>query len=96
MAQNNIETPELSESSKDMSLTQKEVVLWQNRMLPLMQKMIIGLTFFFFVASLSQLIYLHRSILSSPKIDIKKTLDGLATSDKNTFRKKQKLPDYKY
>jgi hypothetical protein len=39
-----------------------EELAWQLRLLPLMIRMIVGLTFFFFAASLGQLVYLHSVI----------------------------------
>jgi hypothetical protein len=43
---------------------------WQIRLLPLMSRMIVGLAFFFFLASLAQLIYLNRSIETVPITDL--------------------------
>ena len=42
---------------------------WQVRLLPLMSRMIIGLTVFFFAASLGQLIYLDRAVEHVPTTD---------------------------
>ena len=42
---------------------------WQVRLLPLMSRMIVGLTIFFFAASLAQLIYLDRTIEQVPSTD---------------------------
>jgi hypothetical protein len=42
---------------------------WQVRLLPLMSRMIVGLTVFFFAASLGQLIYLDRAIERVPATD---------------------------
>jgi len=43
---------------------------WQKRLLPLMKWMIIGLTFFFFVASFAQYYYLQQNIERAPKLNI--------------------------
>lgn len=43
---------------------------WQQRMLPLMAQMLIGLTAFFFVVSLVQLTYLHSTIRRAPEINL--------------------------
>src|SRR4051812_14321466 len=43
---------------------------WQVRLLPLMSRMIVGLTIFFFAASLGQLIYLDRTIERVPAVDL--------------------------
>jgi hypothetical protein len=43
---------------------------WQVRLLPLMSRMIVGLTIFFFAASLGQLLYLDRTIQRVPATDL--------------------------
>lgn len=43
---------------------------WQLRLLPLMSRMIVGLTVFFFVASLAQFVYLDRTIEHVPVTDL--------------------------
>lgn len=43
---------------------------WQNKMLPVMIRMLVGLTVFFFVASFLQLFYLHSKIDKSPQITL--------------------------
>ena len=45
---------------------------WQRRLLPVMIRMVVGLTFFFFAASLAQLIYLNRVIERVPQLDLTK------------------------
>ena len=44
--------------------------VWQQRMLPLMAQLLIGLTAFFFVVSLVQLTWLHLSIRKAPEISL--------------------------
>ena len=44
---------------------------WQLNMLPLMVRMLAGVTFFFFIASLGQLFYLHGKIENAPSLDPK-------------------------
>jgi hypothetical protein len=54
---------------------------WQERLLPLMSRLLIGVTLFFFLATFLQMSYLHWSILNSPAIDINPGADiVLATS----------------
>lgn len=66
---------ELQESSSpenqhtNPSLSSKGILLWQERLLPLMVRIIVGLTVFFFLASLGQLVYLHWNIQHGPKPD---------------------------
>lgn len=45
-----------------------EVRNWQTKMLPLMVRMVVGLTLFFFLATLVQLVYLHVNIKDSPEL----------------------------
>ena len=47
------------------------VSAWQQRLLPLMARMLIGLTVFFFLASFGQLFYLHSRIENAPTMDYK-------------------------
>ncbi len=49
-------------------------VKWQERLLPLMSHMVVGLTLFFFVASFAQLAYLHWSISRSPQMELGEAL----------------------
>ena len=43
---------------------------WSRRMVPLMTKMLVGLTIFFFLASAAQLSYLHYQITEGPDTDL--------------------------
>lgn len=43
---------------------------WQQRMLPIMVQMLVGLTAFFFVVSLVQLTYLHSTIQRAPEMSL--------------------------
>lgn len=45
----------------------KDLQQWQNRLLPLMVKMVVGLTLFFFIVTLVQLVYLHVNIKETPE-----------------------------
>jgi hypothetical protein len=50
---------------------------WQERLLPLMVRMTVGLTLFFIIASSIQLAFLHRAILRSPQLEIQSNLPTL-------------------
>ena len=69
---------QMSRPTQDTGRTQdsraEPSTAWQRRLLPLMVRMIVGLTVFFFVATLVQLVYLHWSIQSGPTVD---TVQGL-------------------
>lgn len=56
------------QSPQDGSATQPDRP-WQERLLPLMVRMIVGLTLFFFIASFVQLAYLHLTIQQAPRVD---------------------------
>ena len=47
-------------------LVAQDKTTWQNRLLPLMTWMLVGLTLFFFIASFVQLFYLHNRIDDAP------------------------------
>lgn len=49
---------------------EKPLLKWQERLLPTMEKILIGLTVFFFLATFLQMTYLHLSILRAPEINI--------------------------
>jgi len=84
-----------SEKSKTRSKTNPESdSLWQAKLLPLMSKMLIGLTIFFFLISLAQLTYLHWNIRQSPKLDLGKDLSTLGESTPLTFNQEFKLKQF--
>ncbi len=53
---------------------------WQKAMLPVMTKMLVALTIFFFLASAAQLVYLHWTILNSPDLDPQHILGPLSNN----------------
>ena len=59
---------------------------WQKKLLPLMSRMIIVLSAFFFLASLLQVIYLQQKITTTPQFDASEAISGLTqrpiTNDK--------------
>ena len=62
---------------------------WQNRLLPWMIRMVVGLTAFFFIASLAQLFYLHWEISTAPVLNpnfYEAMLDGLRPAAEKTLR----------
>ncbi|MCK4604419.1 MAG: hypothetical protein KAU41_06945 [Deltaproteobacteria bacterium] len=68
---------------------------WQERLLPLMSKMIVVLAVFFFLASLIQLIYLHISIEKEPKKEIAESFKGLSESSQLTFEENLETARFK-
>ena len=53
---------------------EKKRIQWQYKLLPLMIRMIVFLAIFFFIASLAQLIYLHKRIEQMPEIKMDQLL----------------------
>jgi hypothetical protein len=64
---------------------------WQNKLLPLMKRMIIYLTLFFFIASFGQLIYLQVSINTAPAININQPLSLLQSVNNINQEEKQSV-----
>jgi hypothetical protein len=62
-------TEEVVEAGPTPPPEERELTAWQEKLLPLMTYMLLGLTVFFFLASLGQLIFLHRSILRGTQIE---------------------------
>ena len=65
-----------SEASKNASrskLRKRTPSKWQERLLPTMNGLLIGLTIFFFLTTFGQMAYLHWSILQVPEIKINQT-----------------------
>ncbi|CAN5848114.1 hypothetical protein BH18ACI4_BH18ACI4_17250 [soil metagenome] len=58
----------------------REVVKWQNKLLPFMIIVLSTLTLFFFTASALQIYYLHNRIERSPLLDLNPALGGLETT----------------
>jgi hypothetical protein len=70
----------------------KEELRWQRSLLPLMIRMLVGLTVFFFLASLVQLYLLNQRIKETPQIDIEKYIapvNELAGQENISFAGKQ-------
>jgi hypothetical protein len=57
---------------------------WQQNLLPLMRRTLVGLTVFFFVASCLQLVYLNESVLKTPKADAHDALALLSVKPQST------------
>ena len=62
-----------------------ETLRWQRRLLPLMVRMIVSLTLFFFLASLAQLVFLHWSIIKAPELQLDTARISAAASAKADF-----------
>lgn len=65
----------------DRTRQAKRKTRWQERLLPTMNGLLIGLTVFFFLTTFAQMAYLHWSILQVPEINIDQTSgESLITS----------------
>lgn len=58
---------------------------WQERLLPTMNGLLIGLTIFFFLTTFGQMAYLHWSILQSPPVDINQEAGSALIDTAQTF-----------
>jgi hypothetical protein len=70
------------------------LVKWQLRLLPLMKGMVIWLTFFFFVTSFAQLIYLHFKIEKSSPIFIEKFLLTPSANESFSFQERLRAKQF--
>jgi hypothetical protein len=61
---------------------------WQDRLLPLMVGLLIGLTIFFFGVTFVQMSYLHASMLQAPAIDLRSPPDNDWLAEAETFADK--------
>ena len=61
---------DIKQSISKSKLHDKPPLKWQERLLPTMERTLIGLTIFFFLATFLQMTYLHLSILRAPEINI--------------------------
>ncbi len=77
-----IDTPKHSFSSE---LHKKPQPKWQDRLLPTMNGLLIGLTIFFFLTTFGQMAYLHWSILQIPEVNINPTTGDSLIASTDTF-----------
>lgn len=60
---------------------------WQQRLLPFMIWMVVGLTLFFFIASFAQLAYLHVNIQDRPEVEVESIAPPRNASSTDKARK---------
>jgi len=58
---------------------------WQERLLPTMNGLLVGLTIFFFLTTFGQMAYLHWNITQRPSIDINQTAGDALIASAETF-----------
>jgi len=75
----------------DTTQEDKSREAWNKRMLPMMSRMILGLTIFFFLSSAAQLAYLHIEISNSPEGDFE-TSQQMLRSPQITGNEQLALP----
>lgn len=63
-------TPEVKTPAPTQRQGKSAKTRWQERLLPIMGGLLIGLAIFFFAASFIQMTYLHTSILNYPKLSV--------------------------
>ena len=76
------DTPKNAARSK---LRRKPQPKWQDRLLPTMSGLLIGLTIFFFLTTFGQMAYLHWSILQVPRIEISQITANSLITNTDTF-----------
>ncbi len=64
---------------------------WQNRLLPLMKGMVMGLTAFFFLASCAQLVYLHQKIGQAPRLNANELMQFFPNSTEPNYQELVRL-----
>ncbi|MDB5014172.1 MAG: hypothetical protein JWQ25_2374 [Daejeonella sp.] len=69
----------------------EDLAVWQNKLLPSMRNLVIGLACFFFIATLGQLAYLQYSIRSAPSINLASTLQKYTTTKNDSFQERKEL-----
>jgi hypothetical protein len=67
--------------------------VWQKGMLPLMVRLVLALTVFFFAVSLIQLTYLHWTIKEVPALDLSPALANFQNNPPTTFDQRIKLAE---
>jgi hypothetical protein len=80
-----LELPEEEAALSTKGREQGATSEWQERLLPTMTRMVVGLTIFFFVATLVQLAYLHWTISRSSGTAVMETIETL-TPDSSATR----------
>lgn len=66
---------------------------WQKHMLPLMVRMVLALTVFFFTVSLVQLTYLHWTIRQAPELDLSPALSEFRKFPPTTFEQRLRVAE---
>ncbi len=64
-------------------------IRWQERLLPTMVNLLIGLTLFFFATTLAQMAYLHWSILEYPALEISPAAGEKLLESATTFEEQE-------
>lgn len=67
----------------------KSQLKWQERLLPTMNGLLVGLTIFFFLSTFGQMAYLHWSILQIPEINIDPSSNPTSIEDVETFKDRE-------
>ncbi len=79
------EPVELSFEHKGEKTVETKPPKWQERLLPTMSGLLIGLTVFFFLTTFAQMAYLHWSILQESSIDINQPASEALINSAETF-----------
>jgi len=72
-----------------LKLYKKPQLKWQERLLPTMNGLLIGLTIFFFLTTFGQMAYLHWSILQIPEVNIDPSSGATLSASAETFKDRE-------
>ena len=74
---------------------ESSLIGWHERMLPIMKWMIVGLTFFFFIASFIQLFHLQRIIEHAPRVNIQESYLNIPTNPESSLQESLTISKFK-
>jgi len=78
-------TVDTTDREARVKLHKKPKLKWQERLLPTMNGLLVGLTIFFFLTTFGQMAYLHWSILQIPEVNISQTSAESLITSTDTF-----------
>lgn len=93
----NQDNPPLQEETDPIVIlpADDKTLKWQKSLLPLMKKMIIGTSIFFFVISFGQLIYLHIKILKPDNGNVLRSLSEIGNTNNLSFEQRMDAVKFK-
>lgn len=90
MAKDDATKNDASQNTPRSKIRRKPQSKWQERLLPTMNGLLIGLTIFFFLTTFGQMVYLHWSIFQSSPVDINQSAGNALLDSAQTFDNRMK------